>query len=264
MKNTLALLVLGGVLVATVAFAQPRRGGGGACCLNVIPQNNNPPTQPLSDTEAAALETAIQDEYKSRATYNQVLADFGQVRPFSRIVQAEGRHVEVLARLHKRYGLAVPDDTWAEKVPAFDSLNAAAMASITGEQENGALYDRLMEDVANPELRTAFSALRFATMEHHLPAFQRFVSGPADTGRMGRGKGMRGSGRGRMGRRGGNGQGQGYGPGAGKGLSQGQGRGPAYGRGTGRGGCCKGGARGNAGAGRRNGRGPVNQLGAEW
>ena len=45
----------------------------------------------LSATELADLVAALDDEYMARATYAQVLADFGEVRPFINIVEAENR-----------------------------------------------------------------------------------------------------------------------------------------------------------------------------
>lgn len=45
----------------------------------------------LSETESRMLNEALDDEYLAWATYDQVIADFGEVRPFSNIRAAEGR-----------------------------------------------------------------------------------------------------------------------------------------------------------------------------
>jgi hypothetical protein len=52
----------------------------------------------LDDTERQALEDALDDEYKSHATYDQVIRDFGSVRPFINIVEAEAKHIVSLRR----------------------------------------------------------------------------------------------------------------------------------------------------------------------
>jgi len=52
----------------------------------------NSPTS-LSPPEQQALADALDDEYKSHETYLQVIRDFGAVRPFINIVQAEARHI---------------------------------------------------------------------------------------------------------------------------------------------------------------------------
>ena len=70
------------------------------------------PSGTLTDREIEDLLMALDDEYKARATYRQVLADFGEVRPFSNIVEAEQRHIDALLVLFERYGIEVPDDPW--------------------------------------------------------------------------------------------------------------------------------------------------------
>lgn len=52
----------------------------------------------MNEQTIAALEEALLDEYKARATYNKVIEVFGLIRPFSNIVEAEGRHVQALLR----------------------------------------------------------------------------------------------------------------------------------------------------------------------
>ncbi len=232
MKRTTKLLtglVLASFLLALGSVgAQPGPNfGRGTCCLQPN-LNQAAPAQSLSDVEKIALDRAIQDEYKSRATYNKVLDTFGAVRPFANIVQAEGRHVDMLAALYTRYNLPLPADTWATKVPTYTTLLAAAEASVQGEIDNGALYDGLMDDVTNTDLLSVFNALQFATMEHHLPAFQRFVARQGgDNIGVGRGAGAYGR-RGCCAGRTGNGRGTGAGNGVGRGNGQGNGRGYWY------------------------------------
>lgn len=54
---------------------------------------------PLSAIERQALGDALDDEYKSYATYRQVIADHGPIRPFINIVEAEARHIGALRAL---------------------------------------------------------------------------------------------------------------------------------------------------------------------
>ncbi len=58
----------------------------------------------MTDREIEDLLMALDDRYKARATYRQVLADF-EVRPFSNIVEAEQRHIDALLVLFERYGI---------------------------------------------------------------------------------------------------------------------------------------------------------------
>lgn len=149
----------------------------------------------LTSQEKAALLEALDDEYKAWATYDQVLADFGSVRPFVNIIEAEARHISALARLFERYGIAMPRNPWPGKVPRYSSLKEACEAGVQGEIENDALYKRLMPLVRHADIRTVFERLRAASQERHLPAFQRCASRP------GGGQGCGRSGQGRCGDR---------------------------------------------------------------
>ena len=83
-------------------------------------------------------------------TYARILKDFGSVQPFSNIIQSEGRHIEALAQLFKSYALPVPRDTWRGKTPSFRSLKEAASAAVRAEEENVALYDKIVKKVGVP------------------------------------------------------------------------------------------------------------------
>lgn len=84
----------------------------------------------LRECEIAALDDALDDEYQAWVTYDQVIADFGEVMPFVNIHDAEARHIEALLVLFRSYGLAVPDNNWPRKVPRFGSLHDACEAGV--------------------------------------------------------------------------------------------------------------------------------------
>ena len=129
----------------------------------------------LSATELADLVAALDDEYMARATYAQVLADFGEVRPFINIVEAENRHVETLVDVFERYGLTVPDDTWPGRVPRYGSLREACEAGVTAEVENADLYERLLAGTDKADILGVYRNLQAASQERHLEAFRRCV-----------------------------------------------------------------------------------------
>ena len=80
------------------------------------------PIQTLDDTEVQALKDTLDDEYKSRETYAQVIRDFGEVRPFINIVEAEARHASALLNLFERYGASPPANRWAGKAPGISAF----------------------------------------------------------------------------------------------------------------------------------------------
>ncbi|MBT4870504.1 MAG: hypothetical protein HON47_02940 [Candidatus Diapherotrites archaeon] len=60
-----------------------------------------------------------------------------------------------------------------KEVPAFDSVVLACEAAEQAEIYNVAIYDRLFSQVDNQDIIMIFEALRYASQEKHLPAFQR-------------------------------------------------------------------------------------------
>lgn len=120
-----------------------------------------------------ALTEALEDEYKSRATYRKVLERFGPVRPFANIVEAEDRHVNALLAQFRRLGAVPPEDRWAARVDAPESVARACADAVRAEIENDALYARLLDDVADAEARLVMLRLKDASRSRHLPAFRR-------------------------------------------------------------------------------------------
>jgi len=127
----------------------------------------------LAPTEIRALEEALDDEYRAWCTYDQVIADFGEIRPFSNVREAEGRHIEALLALFARYGLAAPRNRWPGKVARYASARAACEAGVAAEIENAALYERLLAATQRPDLLAVFRNLQEASQQRHLPAFRR-------------------------------------------------------------------------------------------
>jgi hypothetical protein len=128
---------------------------------------------PLAEGEAVALLEALNDEYFALSIYEQVLADHGTVRPFSNIRNAEARHIDMLRPLFETYVLPWPDNPWPGNVPAFDSVQAACVAGVVAEVDNGALYDVILTSTPREDILTVYRALRRASLDNHLPAFRR-------------------------------------------------------------------------------------------
>ncbi|MEJ2738102.1 MAG: DUF2202 domain-containing protein [Anaerolineae bacterium] len=169
------------------AVADPMDGTCGATVANPVNANRGPavtdpgnaapiedlPLGDLSDAEAEALRIALEDEYKAWSVYEQVIADFGAVRPFTQIQKAEEKHIDALVTLFERYGLEVPANEVAGTVPSFDTLADACEAGVQAEIDNAALYDQLFDLVDNPDLIRVFTSLQQASQTKHLPAFER-------------------------------------------------------------------------------------------
>lgn len=127
----------------------------------------------LNDAERQALRDALDDEHRAWATYDQVIRDFGPVRPFINIRDAEARHIEALRMLFKRYELAMPENSWPGRVPHFSSTREACEAGIEAEIANATLYERLRRSTSRPDILAVFGNLQRASQERHLPALRR-------------------------------------------------------------------------------------------
>jgi hypothetical protein len=132
-------------------------------------------TSSLSPTEVDALEQALDDEFQSWTTYDQVIADFGEIRPFTNIRDAEGRHIDALLALFARYGLAAPTNSWSGRVARYASVHEACEA-------NAALYDRLLAATQQSDILAVFRRLQEASQQRHLAAFRRCAERSAGGG----------------------------------------------------------------------------------
>jgi hypothetical protein len=130
-------------------------------------------TSKLAAQEQQALADALDDEYKSHETYTQVIRDFGEVRPFINIVEAEARHITALLGLFEHYNVTAPANKWLGQTPRYTNLHEACVAGVQGEIENVALYDRLFLSTQRTDILNVFQSLRSASQDRHLPAFQR-------------------------------------------------------------------------------------------
>lgn len=130
----------------------------------------------LSKGEIEALREALDDEFRALATYDRVIGDFGPVRPFVNIREAEVRHIAALSALFVRYGIGVPRNPWPGKVGRYASVRAACQAGVAAEIENARLYERLLAAARHADIRAVFRRLQQASQLRHLPAFRRCLA----------------------------------------------------------------------------------------
>jgi len=133
----------------------------------------------LPDQVVDAILVALDDEYHAEATYEAILARFGQVRPFCNIVEAERRHAAALIGVMASYGLPAAPNPYLtgekrlDPVPA--TLTDACETAVATELSNVALYDDRLLPAASGyrDVETVFRRLRDASADRHLPAFRR-------------------------------------------------------------------------------------------
>lgn len=136
-------------------------------------------TAPLSEDGLEAVGLALQDEYRAESIYKQVLEQQGDVLPFAHIVNAEQRHSAALERVYSRRGLVAPDNGWRDleqELPG-DSLQEACQVAVEAERDNVELYHELLGRDLPADVVEVFERLRTASLERHLPAFERCATG---------------------------------------------------------------------------------------
>lgn len=139
----------------------------------------------LNSATKDAILILLEDERKAEAQYQAILNKFGEVRPFTNIIAAERQHQAALINLLKRYGIAVPANTWrAESMPVPTSVAEACAVGVAAEKENIELYDHYLSIVKEPDVLRVFTDLRAASLHKHLPAFERCSTCGAGRGPM--------------------------------------------------------------------------------
>ncbi|MBN1873747.1 MAG: hypothetical protein JXA33_05920 [Anaerolineae bacterium] len=180
MMGLVVVLVLAFPAVTLAAGGPPagRGRGSGEQQGNGIGQTGTVPvvTGTLTAEQEAALVDFWMDEYRALMTYQAVIAQFGEVQPFTSIVQAEQSHLAAVERIFSRYGLSVPATSVID-VPVFDSVEAACAAGVQAEVDNAALYDALLGGFTQSDILQVANNLRNASLNNHLPAFEACSSG---------------------------------------------------------------------------------------
>jgi hypothetical protein len=154
------------------------------------PNVNNETKSTLDERTKNALLDALADERRAQAFYGAVIKKFGDVRPFSNIIQAEQKHEAHLLPLFQKYGVTVPKNEEANKeIKVPESIIDACKQGVEAEKMNLEMYNRFLGFVKEQDIREAFTWLRDASQNNHLPAFERCTQGggePRGKGRYGR------------------------------------------------------------------------------
>ncbi|MGQ9909109.1 MAG: ferritin-like domain-containing protein [Candidatus Flexifilum sp.] len=112
------------------------------------------------------------DEQHAYAVYGAIIEQFGAVRPFTAIQQAELQHAAAWETLFARYGIPVPEVPEFD-LPTYSSLSEACAAGVEAEIMNFDMYDAMLEAFTPyPDLLHVAQMLRNVSEFNHLPAMQ--------------------------------------------------------------------------------------------
>jgi len=146
----------------------PGDGFCGTACIG--------PVGPDPADIVTVLVTAVQEEHKAEMLYRSVLATFGpDTVPFALIVEAEANHVDAIEALFTRRQLTPPPSTWSPaSFEPFATVALACAAGVEAETEDAAFYTPyLQRDDLPQDVRNVLTNLQRASLENHLPAFER-------------------------------------------------------------------------------------------
>jgi len=117
-------------------------------------------------------------EYAAYATYAAIIETYGEANPFTNIMASEARHIEALTSILDAYGVPYQEENpYLGTIGVPESLAAAAQAGVDAEIANVALYQEQLEAVADyPDIYNVFINLQSASLNQHLPAFERAVA----------------------------------------------------------------------------------------
>lgn len=139
-------------------------------CLVV--EDSDYPVAQLDEKTIGFLQDALADERKARATYEAVIAQFGSIRPFINIIRAEEQHIAMVKALFDKYGVSIPQDTTTVGVLP-ESFAEACQIGVDAEIANDALYQKMIPQIAQEDIKTVFTSLAAMSLQMHLPAFER-------------------------------------------------------------------------------------------
>ena len=132
-----------------------------------------PPSAPAATTPvlSSALGQASTQEHTLAATYGNVIATLGQVRPFTNALAAEEQHIATVAFAAANHQVTLPAGPFPGQTSPT-TLTAACRLGAGLEQATVGLYSQLIPQVAAwADVTSAFTNLQ-AAASSHLAAFQ--------------------------------------------------------------------------------------------
>jgi hypothetical protein len=121
------------------------------------------------------LNYAIQDEYLAQAEYAYIIEKFGNSRPFSNIIKAEKKHIEMLVPIFEKYKIFVPENIAANYLIKTSSIKESLSAGVQAEIENIDMYKHFLKQDLPGDVKVLFERLMKAS-QNHLRAFKKALS----------------------------------------------------------------------------------------
>lgn len=166
-------LVMAAGLAATACSAGVSVDSSPIVSTTDIPSVTGAPNTPSSGALSELLARALTQDQSAKASYDNVIAKFGQVPPFSQLAKALAENVSALDAVAQAHGITITGDPVLGS-PAAPNLALACQVGVEIEKYSIAQYDELLPQVtAHPDVAALLSNLRTAATDVHLPALQQ-------------------------------------------------------------------------------------------
>jgi hypothetical protein len=113
---------------------------------------------------------AMLDEIHAKQTYEAMIEVYGEIRPFTKIMEAEQTHIDLLLPLFETYQIELPVSDYVPVVP--ETIEEALAIGVEAEIANIALYEAFLSQELPEDVRAVFEQLVNAS-NHHLDAFSK-------------------------------------------------------------------------------------------
>ncbi|MBG0763995.1 MAG: DUF2202 domain-containing protein [Tissierellales bacterium] len=117
----------------------------------------------------------------AKAEYEALIEEFGDIRPFTNIIKAEQRHIEMLLPLFDKYEIEIPVNDASERAVIPETLEETFSIGVEAEIKNIDMYKAFLETDLPEDIELTFERLMRAS-ESHLRAFERNSDGTVGLG----------------------------------------------------------------------------------
>lgn len=122
-----------------------------------------------------AIKEALASEYKSYMLYEEASSKFDDAEIFKNINNAEGRHILALEKAAQKYGIELDEGEPVQEAEIKGGVEEYLEAMIVAERENIEMYNRLIPQVEDENIREIFFRLQAASYNNHLPALREHL-----------------------------------------------------------------------------------------
>lgn len=120
------------------------------------------------------LKYAIEDESLAKIEYNYIIETYGNINPFSNIINSEETHIELLTPLLEEYNIKI-EELSDDNIIKPTSIEEALKIGILAEVNNIKMYQSFLDAELPENVKSVFIDLLNAS-ENHLNAFTRKLS----------------------------------------------------------------------------------------